>query len=164
MKFGSGAGPSISHISFADDLVLIAEASLDQAQLIQGVLADFCASSGQKISLHKSKVFFSKNLSNDVAANLSSVLGINRPDDLGVYLGAPLLHQRASKHSSSFIIEKMKKKLSGWKASSLSFTARVTLAQTPLSSIPGYVIQACAILVSICDEAERLCRNFIWGS
>lgn len=38
LKFGRGADPSISHISFADDLVLIAEDSLDQAHLIQGVL------------------------------------------------------------------------------------------------------------------------------
>lgn len=58
----------------------------------------------------------------------------------------------------------MKKKMSGWKASSLSFAGRVTLAQAFLSTIPGYVMQTCAIPVMVCDEAEKLCKNFIWGS
>lgn len=55
----------------------------------------------------------------------------------------------------------MKKKLSGWKATSLSFAGRITLAQASLDNISGYVMQASVIPSSACDEAERLCRNFI---
>lgn len=84
--------------------------------------------------------------------------------DLGCYLGTPMLHQKALKSSFSFIIDKMKKKLSGWKVSSLSFAGRVTLAQASLSVIPRYVMQTCVVPVAICDEAERLCKNCIWGS
>lgn len=58
----------------------------------------------------------------------------------------------------------MRKKLSVWKANSLSFASWVTLAQSSLSSMSGYVMQASVIPLSVCDEAEKLCRNFIWGS
>ncbi|KAJ1408102.1 Reverse transcriptase zinc-binding domain [Sesbania bispinosa] len=46
----------------------------------------------------------------------------------------------------------------------LSFAGRITLAQSAVMSIPGYIMQACKTPVSICDEVERLCRDFIWGS
>lgn len=39
-----------------------------------------------------------------------------------------MIHQRISKHSFKFILDKMKKKLAGWEANSLSFAGRVTLA------------------------------------
>jgi mannosylglycoprotein endo-beta-mannosidase len=164
LKFGRGSGPIVSHINFADDLVLVAEASPSQAILIREVLDEFCLHSGQKVNLNKSKVFFSKNITRNLAESLSDILDIEETKDLGFYLGAPMLHQRISKQSFSFLIEKMKKKLAGWKASSLSFAGRVTLAQSSLANIPGYVMQTCNIPVSICDEAEKICRNFIWGS
>lgn len=61
------------------------------------------------------------------------------------------------------MLEKMRKKLTGWKANSLSFAGRVTLAQSTLSSILGYIIQATQIPPSVCEE-EKTCRDFIWRS
>lgn len=75
-----------------------------------------------------------------------------------------MLHQRVSTNSLSFILDKMRNKLSGWKASSLSFESIVTLAQSSWANIPGYVMHTCDIHLSVCDEAERICRNFIWGT
>ena len=51
-------GPKISYLCFADDLVLFAKASLDQVQVVKGILDLFCNSSGQKVNLNKSYVFF----------------------------------------------------------------------------------------------------------
>lgn len=62
------------------------------------------------------------------------------------------------------MIEKMRKKLSGCKANTLSFAGRVTVAQTSLASIPGYVLQSTPIPAAVCEEAERICRDFLWGS
>lgn len=75
-----------------------------------------------------------------------------------------MLHQRLARHQFTFVLDKMRKKLSGWKASFLSFAGRVALAQSSLASIPGYVLQATPVPLSICDEAEKICRDFIWGS
>lgn len=58
----------------------------------------------------------------------------------------------------------MRRKLAGWKANSLSFAGRVTLAQASLSSIPGYILQATHIPISVCKAAEKICRDFIWGT
>lgn len=69
-----------------------------------------------------------------------------------------------AKQSFSFILDKMCKKLAGWKAKSLSFAGKVTLAQASLLNIPGYVFQTSLIPASMCEEAEKLCRDFMWGS
>ena len=60
-------GPPISHLFFADDLVLFAKASMDQVVLIEKVFQIFCDSSGQKLSKQKSVIFFSRNVRNDMA-------------------------------------------------------------------------------------------------
>lgn len=75
LVFGRGGyGPMSSHICFVDDLVFFAEANMDQVQVIKQVLQDFCLCSGQKVSIQKSKVFFSKNINPDVANQLSQEL------------------------------------------------------------------------------------------
>jgi mannosylglycoprotein endo-beta-mannosidase len=164
LSFGRGGGPKLYHICFADDLVLVAEANNDQVILIKDALDRFCLNSGQKINFNKSKVFFSRNIVDSDATMLSHGLGIEKTHDLGMYLGAPMLHQRISRNSYTFIIDKMRKKLSSWKSNNLSFAGRVTLAQSSLSCIAGYVMQTTNIPASICEEAEKICRDFIWGS
>lgn len=70
---------------------------------------DFCRKSGQKVNLLKSEVFFSNNIVENEADFLSHELGIKQTNDLGIYLGAPMLHKRLSKNNISFILGKMRK-------------------------------------------------------
>ncbi len=53
----SRRGPAFSHLFFADDLLLCAEASTSCCLTISRVLEDFCCVSRQKINLSKSKAF-----------------------------------------------------------------------------------------------------------
>jgi hypothetical protein len=163
-SFGRGDCPKLSHICFADDLILVAEATEAQVGCVNKVLHEFCQKSGQKINLLKSQVFFSKNTPESQTTTLSHALGVHVTQDLGMYLGAPMIHQRISKQSFAYLLDKMRKKLSGWKAKTLSFAGRVTLAQTSLVNIPGYVLQCTPIPVSVCEDVEQICRNFIWGT
>lgn len=52
-------GPSLSHLMFVDDLVLFSEATVEQANVINMCLDLFCQSSGQKVSMSKTQIFFS---------------------------------------------------------------------------------------------------------
>ena len=56
--FISHEGPPITHLCFADDLFIFAEASMSQVDVIKGCLDTFGKSSSQKVSLEKTHFFF----------------------------------------------------------------------------------------------------------
>lgn len=79
--------PKLSHLFFADDILLIGEASVEQVVEIKHVLDLFCSASGQKISYPKSSVYFSKNVPEYKAKELSDLLAYNPLLTLGNILG-----------------------------------------------------------------------------
>ena len=76
--------------SFADDLVLFAKGSLEQAYIIRACLNHFCSCSGEKVNVEKSKVFFSHNVNHLRAKEIVATLGFSLMTDLGKYLKIPL--------------------------------------------------------------------------
>ena len=89
---------------------------------IQEVLEVFGELSSQKVSASKSKVFFSPNVPCDTRSSLLDILGFHSTQNLGKCLGFPLKHARSSSQDYNFIIEKVQRKLVGWKSVLLSFT------------------------------------------
>ncbi|CAN1219300.1 Putative ribonuclease H protein At1g65750, partial [Linum perenne] len=112
----------------------------------------------------KSRVYFSAKVSRSVQHRISSCLGIRPTQDLGRYLGVPLIHGRNSKQKYLYLIERIERKLAGWKVNSLSFAGRVSLAISTLNSIPTYVMQTTSLPIAICNIIDRKIRSFIWGS
>ncbi|XVF84679.1 hypothetical protein PTKIN_Ptkin17bG0057000 [Pterospermum kingtungense] len=134
----SRGGPILSHLFFADDMVLFAEASLKQLQVIMGILNGFCASSGKRVNFQKSQLFVSDNVPLEVASELSSFSGIPLIDDMGRYLGVPSIHGRVTTGLYADIVGRISARLEGWKTKYLSLAGRQVLAQSILNAIPLY--------------------------
>ena len=66
------------------------------------------------------------------------------------------------KEDFNFIIDKLKSKLSGWKAKLLNRAGCITLARLVLSSIPLYSMQTTWVPQQVCDEIDSITRQFIW--
>lgn len=54
--------PQFSHLAFVDDVIMFAEASVDQISLMENILHSFCRCSREKVSEEKTHVFFSKDV------------------------------------------------------------------------------------------------------
>uniref|UniRef100_A0A2N9HP80 Reverse transcriptase domain-containing protein n=1 Tax=Fagus sylvatica TaxID=28930 RepID=A0A2N9HP80_FAGSY len=160
----SRSGPAFSHLFFADDLLICAEASTSCCTTISRVLEEFCSVSGQKVNLAKSKVFFSPNVHTETRSSLCDILRVSSTPDLGRYLGFPLKSNGRNSRESNFIVERVQAKLSSWKAKLLSPAGRMVLIQSVTSAIPSYYMQTNALPSSVCNKLDRLNRNFLWGS
>ncbi|CAA0806859.1 Uncharacterized mitochondrial protein AtMg01250 [Striga hermonthica] len=91
---------------------------------------------------------------------LLDLMGFTMVEDLGTYLGVPIIHGRTKNNTYERIIERAEKRLSGWKANSLSVAGRVVLNQSVVSSLPYFTMQSVRLPNSICEGLESDVGNF----
>ena len=87
---------------FADDLLLFVEASENQINAIMECLEKFYIIYGQKVSLQKPSIAFSRNVKEDVTKRISEISKISVTTKLEKYLGIPSItgcvHARLFQH------------------------------------------------------------------
>ncbi|XP_057419026.1 uncharacterized protein LOC130713258 [Lotus japonicus] len=157
-------GPPISHLFFADDLLLFGEASMEQMETVMTCLGDFCSASGMKVSIAKTRMMISSNVGTHVASQLSHVAGVALTSDLGRYLGVPLVHKRVTATNYQYILDRTQRRLSSWRTHVLNFAGRVTLTKSVIAALPTYCMQTDLLPKVVCNKLEKIQRDFIWGS
>jgi hypothetical protein len=88
VQFGAG-GPHVTHLLFADDSVVFLEATEGSMNTLKRILCDYEASSGQKVNLQKSSIFFGKGCREEVKNGLKQQIGIAAEALCERYLGLP---------------------------------------------------------------------------
>lgn len=63
----SKGGPKVSHLFFADDLLLFGEATMQQTGVMYEILDTFYRESGEKVNSMKFKIWYSPNTINRVS-------------------------------------------------------------------------------------------------
>ncbi|GKV42563.1 hypothetical protein SLEP1_g49947 [Rubroshorea leprosula] len=157
-------GPSLSHLFFADDLLFIGKATKDNCIFLKSVLDFFCDRSGQRINPSKSNIFFSNNVTEPLREELCNIMGFSHTNYLGKYLGIPISAKRPCKQDYTFILDKVRAKLEGWKTKFFSIAGRTTLINSVLASIPNFYMQSIMLPSSILSSIDRIARDFLWGS
>ncbi|PKI59227.1 hypothetical protein CRG98_020390 [Punica granatum] len=160
----SRGGPQITHLMFADDLLILAKASPANIIAIKDILDKFCQWSGQEINSSKSGLFFSKNTTVDSRRSAKSILGIRKLKENARYLGNPMFIKRKRKESFQFLIDKIKNRLAAWKTKALSWARRATLIRSVINSTPIYTMSLFRLPKSTLNTIDKVTRRFWWGS
>ena len=128
----------VSHLLFADNTLNFSNADLDQLLILRIVLIWFEVGTGLKINLSKSELVLVGVVHN--IELLLSVLGCKQGSLPMKYLGLSLGAKLKDKTIWNPILEKMERRLAGWKRLYLSNGGRVTLIKSTLSNLPTYFL------------------------
>lgn len=148
-------GPTISHMMFADDLVLFAEANMDNINTIMDVLQVFGDMSGHRISEEKTEIFFSPNVRIRERREICRDSGFKEVQELSRYLGANISSSKRRKDKYETTVKKLKQRLNGWKKSCLSLAGRMTLVKSASSSMAYFPMQHDRIPAGCVEEMEK---------
>ncbi|XP_057730894.1 uncharacterized protein LOC130946239 [Arachis stenosperma] len=151
----SRGGPRISHLMFADDLLLFCKATKRQVQNVMLVLATFCKASGMKINVKKSKALSSKNVSATRKEVFTGISSIRFVQDLGKYLGFTLSHSRVTRSAFNGVLDKIQSRLASWKGSFLNRAGRLCLVNSVAAAISMYQMQLNKLWVQVLDAKYR---------
>ena len=150
------------HLLFADDTILICDASREQILSIRLVLTCFQALTGLKVNAGKSEIVPIGEVRN--IQHLANILQCRVGSLPMIYLGMPLGTSYKTASIWNPILERMEKKLLGWKRLYLSKSGRLTLLKSTLSSLPTYYLFLITIPKAVASRLKCIQRNFLWGS
>ena len=89
VKLGNSA-PPISKLCYADDMILLCRARMDDVQSLESYINTYCAWSGQMVSIEKSRAFYSKGVHTQFQKQVKCLWGLKTLPQRTKYLGFPL--------------------------------------------------------------------------
>lgn len=139
---GNKNRPSISRLLFADDCLIFAKATTQQAVNLLKILDDYGSTSGQMINFFKSCIFFTPHIQNSLGKEIVGILKVKkiRLDDK--YLGGPLFTNKSKIVCFENLIQNM---------------------LAVLESIPSYNMTTFILSKEITKKATGIIRDFWWG-
>lgn len=147
--------PSVSHLLFANDSLVLLEANAENACVINSILDSYEACSGQVINKDKSSILFSKNTKPWQKEEVRNILHISEGFK-GTYLGLPVYIGKERAKTFQYLKDKVWNKIEGWKEKLLSKAGKEILIKAAAQAIPVYSMACFDITKSVCDELSSM--------
>ncbi|GJZ52128.1 reverse transcriptase domain, reverse transcriptase zinc-binding domain protein [Tanacetum coccineum] len=161
IKVGS-PGMHLSHLFYADDVIILSEWNLNAMENIIRILNIFYIASGPKINIHKSNVYGVGVSSNEVEI-MASYTGCEASFFPFTYLDLLIGSNMRRIANWQPLIDRFKARLSGWKANLLSIGGRLTLIKSVLGSLGNYYLSIFKVTETVVKSLESLHGFFLLG-
>ncbi|KAL8463730.1 hypothetical protein ACS0TY_034404 [Phlomoides rotata] len=152
----------ITHLAFADDLMLFSRGDYLSVKILIDTLDNFKSVSGLTINTSKSCIFTAGIHGYDLDAIMSLV---NYPTGtLPVkYLGIPLAAQRLNVVHYAPLVDRIASYINAWTANCLSYAGRLQLIQSVVQGVECFWLQCFPLPSAIISRIYSLCRLLLWG-
>ncbi|KAG7577371.1 Endonuclease/exonuclease/phosphatase superfamily [Arabidopsis thaliana x Arabidopsis arenosa] len=153
--------PLVTHLSFADDILVFFNGQEASLIAILDVLAQFKSVSGLGINLSKSCLFLDGS-NFDLISQISSRHNLTHGSLPIRYLGVPLLPSKLNASDYQPLIDRIKGRISSWTNRHLSFAGRLQLLHSVINSTINFWASIFILPNKCIAELEQLCSAFLW--
>lgn len=152
-----------SHLMFADDIMLFANAKRKSIAKFMKVLEGYQNCSGQKLQLSKCKFYLPASAPRERVRSVRDTTNFSRGVFPLTYLGVPIgPGKRLTSHFQP-LIDRIQSKAQGWQANLLSDGGRLVLIRHVLASMPIHILAVADIPATVFRKIESIFANFFWG-
>ncbi|CAM8945788.1 unnamed protein product [Rhodiola kirilowii] len=151
----------LTHIMFADDLILFSSGRNSAIEAIKEVVFKFLESSGLSINAQKSSLF-TGGMDEAKVVWVEELFGVKSSPLPVKYLGLPLTTKNLSRKDCEILIQKITSRLDCWSNRFLSRAGRKVLVSSVLQSMIFYWARVCLLPKTIIHEVNAICARFLW--
>ena len=156
--------PSVSHLLFADNSLILFRANGGDAQHLQGILDPYEESSGQMINKEKSAIMFSPNTRRDVKEDVMRELSITKETMNERYLGLSVFVGNSKSKVFAYLKERIWSRIQGWKEKLLSRAGKEILIKAVAQAIPTFAMGCFDITKEICGQINTMICRYWWSN
>lgn len=153
---------SITHISFADDVMLFSYGDEPSVQLLMEGVNAFSAMSGLHPNKNKSSCFFA-----NVAENIQHIIITSTGFQLGSlpvrYLGLPLISTKLTQRDCSVLIRNICDRIETWTSKLLNHSGRMQLLKIILFGMQNFWSLHLYLPKAVLKQLQSIFVKFLWG-
>ncbi|KAK3184846.1 hypothetical protein Dsin_032132 [Dipteronia sinensis] len=151
----------LSHLCFADDLIMLCHGSLSSARVVKAALDEFSLLSGLHANHAKSNNFTS-GVSHTINQQLINLFGYTVGSLPIRYLGIPIISSRLRLRDCSPLMDRVAGRLASWLNRGLSYAGRLQLIVSVLTSLQVFWASYLCLPKNFLNIIEQKFRSFLW--
>lgn len=158
------SAPAITHILYADDLMVMGQATAHEIREYKQIFEVFEQQSGLVLHPEKSTIWYSESCNEESRSLVQREFNATLAEEKEKYLGVIVTAQRMQNDlTHDLLVEKLYSRLAGWKIGMLSIAGRVALIKSVLLSIPVYYMSVSVLPANTIKKINSVLRRFLWG-
>ena len=152
----------LTHLCFADDLILFSRADPATLQSLMATLTEFEHTAGLRTNLSKSQMVFG-GADTELQQKCLQIVGLNTSTLPLTYLSVPIVASRLTKVECTQLITKIKAKVNQWSTRHISYAGQLVLINSVIFGMINYWASIFLLPNDVIERLTQICRNFLWN-